>query len=737
MSEKYEHFGKFVIRTPLLSYSGLHVDTDDHSINEILVDKIKKNNYFSEAIYLASPQFHCEVDKLLKGALPNNKEKEKALCGILRYYSRMSTRCTPFGMFAGVAVGDISNSIAIIPKRVNEHHLCVRLDMNYLCALAKDIASLDFVKNRVLYYPNNSAYIVGDKLRYVECTFTKASRIHHISAVDFSFYLDRIMKAAASGITICDLSSSICDDEVSDEEVKNFIYDIIDAQLLVSEIEPTVSGDNPLSHIICKLEKYSDDERISGIVKMLVEIDADLKLMGKTSIPHKTSDYEKVKNKLDILKTKYDDKYLFQADLSLKMEKCELNGAICDDVLDVVSFLCRVNPYGDNNNLARFREAFYNRYEDQEIPLAQVLDTESGIGYLQNTYYGVTPFVDDIVIPGKTSNSYNVSISAYDKVLYDKFIVATKNNDRIIELCDSDFDKINNTTELPNTISAFIQLLDDKHFYMKSLGGSSAANLLGRFCHVDDEIYKLSKDIIEKDECGDDCIYAEIVHLPESRIGNILHRPELRKYEIPYLAQSQLSVDRQIPLDDLMVSVRGDEVRLRSKKYNKKVIPRLTTAHNYSFNSLPVYHFLCDMQCHGKSSGAGFYWGFLEDLSRYLPRVIYKNVILSLQTWRFDKDDVDCIIKNKKENERLGVLHDLLTKYAVVDEVVLEDGDNELYLNLKDDMYLKILIDLIKNRGGFTLKEFLFSETGFVVKNDAGGFTNEIIIPFYKKGGMV
>ena len=101
------------------------------------------------------------------------------------------------------------------------------------------------------------------------------------------------------------------------------------------------------------------------------------------------------------------------------------------------------------------------------------------------------------------------------------------------------------------------------------------------------EIEKLTRTILQREEANQpDCVYAEIVHLPESRIGNILMRPVLRKYEIPYLCGTTLSEEFQIPVTDLLVRIEGDKVVLRSKKLNKQVIPRMTTAHNFSMTTI-------------------------------------------------------------------------------------------------------------------------------------------------------
>jgi hypothetical protein len=108
-------------------------------------------------------------------------------------------------------------------------------------------------------------------------------------------------------------------------------------------------------------------------------------------------------------------------------------------------------------------------------------------------------------------------------------------------------------------------------------GGSCGANLLARFCHTNEKIEQLVKEIAAKEqELMPDVLLAEIGHLPESRVGNILSRPHIREYEILYLSNSDLPEERKIAVSDLILSFRQGRLKLRSKRLNKEIIPRLT-----------------------------------------------------------------------------------------------------------------------------------------------------------------
>src|SRR5262249_53171636 len=139
----------------------------------------------------------------------------------------------------------------------------------------------------------------------------------------------------------------------------------------------------------------------------------------------------------------------------------------------------------------------------------------------------------------------------------------------------------------------------DFQVVLDGVSGPSGARLLGRFCHADRQLHELVAQHVRAEEAlQPDAVFAEIVHLPEGRLGNILARPILRAYEIPYLGRASVPAPRQIPVTDLRVSVVGEQIRLRSARLDRRVIPRLTSAHNFG-RSQGIYRFLCALQAQG------------------------------------------------------------------------------------------------------------------------------------------
>ena len=737
----YKNFNNFIIRTPLLSLNYIQSVFSNNDTTVETIQEICRDPIVNEAFFLASPDLHKQLIKWLNNELTDQKEIENLKFTITKYLMRMGSRCTPFGLFAGYSLGKIGEQTNIELENSNRYYGHLRLDMNYLCSLAMDLAKIPEIKKQIKFYSNSSIYNSGDNLRYVEYQYINTSRNHFIVGVENSEYVRQVLQGAMNGASIKELANLLVDEEILYQEAEGFIDELIESQLLISELEPSVTGQEFLDQIINTLKPLNN---IDDVLKYLHDIKSDIQSICNQTIGTSVNNYTEITNKLSNLNTKYDLKYLFQTDMVVSCKKSELTKNVKDDVIKGIEILNRLTPSWSNANLTKFKEAFYERYEEREIPLSKVLDVESGIGYIQNNGSGdISPLVDDIALPESSSQSEtNLIWNSIQSFLLKKHTEATSKGLKAIEIFDKEIQDFKlNWNDLPPTISTMVEIIEasdedgsDSVIYLSSAGGSSAANLLGRFCHSDDSLFKYVKTITEKEQNNNEnFVFAEIVHLPESRTGNILLRPQLREYEIPYLAKASVSKEKQIPLDDLYISVKhGKKIALRSKSLNKEIVPRLSTAHNYSNNALPIYQFLCDLQTQDLRGGVGFNWSSLANEFSFLPRVKYKNIILSKATWNIKKEDVDDLIKLKNNNEIEDKAKAWKEKFELPDYVLLADGDNELLLNLNNLLCIKTLFSLVKKRSEFQLKEFLFNPEKALVKRGEESFTNQVIFSFYK-----
>ncbi len=740
MKEKMlQNFDKFILRTPLYPSEFLQ-ELLKKDIDETHLKIICNNPVIKEAIFLASPNLYSKIEKWQNGELADKKELTNLPQAIYKYLVRMSSRCTPFGLFAGNSVGEIGGETDLTIPSIKNYRRVTSLDMNYLCSLAQDLLRNKEIRKQTLFFPNNSIYQFGDKLRYTEYYYQNTKRVHHIAAVDNSEYLQTVLKTAKNGAVLNDLADLLVDDEINIEDATEFIHELIDSQLLVAEFEPSVTGEGFLENILDFLKNKQFE---NNTYHFLLEKHKQLSFIDTQPLGVDVNNYLQFANDLNGITTKYELKFLFQSDMVKPCSDLLISRNIVEQIKEGIEVLNKFTLNPSETNLTKYRDAFYKKYEDAEIPLLQALDTESGIGYLQDYSAGsgdYSPLVDNIQLPQRVGQTSRLEWNNIYSFLLRKYINAISEKKYTINLTDEELKELNHNDDLdtlPPTISSMVQLIkleDEFKAVITSAGGSSAANLLGRFCHTDEKIHAHVEEIIKREkDYYQDKIVAEIVHLPESRTGNILHRPTLRKYEISYLAKSSVEKEHQILPEDLYVSVKQNRIILRSKRLNKEIVPRLTTAHNYSFNALPVYQFLCDMQTQDNKRAVGFNWGPLSNLYPFLPRVCYKNLIFSLATWNIQKKDFEHIVKTKDDSILLAEVHKWRMKQNMPEWVALEDGDNELVIKLSNLLSVKTLVSMVRKRQSFVLKEFFEKGENMVVRNEEGAFTNEVIFSFYQE----
>ncbi|GHU61890.1 hypothetical protein FACS1894123_01940 [Bacteroidia bacterium] len=721
----YNSFNQFITRVPHFPFISL----DKEQLKEKMHDK-----QVQEAIYIASPVLYAELQKYQVGEIIDKSEQQRIESAFFRYLSRMSSRCTPFGLFAGCSVGETTGDKTNIVLDAGFSR-STRLDMYFLCALSQELAKQSGIKENLLYYPNTTLYPVGNKYRYIEYQYIKSRRTHRISSVERSLYLDAILKTARKGAKINDFITYLINNEIPADTASEFIQDLIDSQLIVSELSPSVTGGDFLTRIISVLDKVDTNESTLLVIKEIQQILFYLDSKQRNTV----NSYKNIIRKVDEIKIPCEENFLFQVDMTKSVTEARMGTDIIEELQSAMVFLNRITLEGGNAILTQFQQAFYNRYEDREVPLMEVLDPELGIGYPVNTHTGdISPLLDNFFLPGQVNQGGSFQSNDFQSILFKKTIDALSQNKKEIVFNDEDVKNFSiSWIDLPPTIYTLFEIVkteyDNTLIQLKSFSGTCGANLLARFSHTDTKIVQFVNDIIKKEEeLMPNVILAEIAHLPDSRVGNILSRPHLRNHEILYLAHSALSEKQLIYMSDLYLSIRQGRIYLHSKQLNKEIIPRLTTAHYYYNNQMPVYRFLCDMQMQRGRSLIYFNWGYVGNELTFRPRVRYKNTIISLATWIVKIEEMKHLFLEKEENliERAKQWREMI---SLPQYVLLQDGDNELLVDWENGLSIQALFAIIKKRQTVYFTEFLFDPETAVVRDKSGNpYLNECIAVFYK-----
>ncbi|MDB5088855.1 MAG: Lantibiotic dehydratase domain protein, partial [Mucilaginibacter sp.] len=741
----YKFHPKLVLRTPLKPLKS------SFSINEI--KELFSRDEIREALFLSSPDLSVECLKWLNGGYKNKEEETRIIYSLLKYALRLHTRCTPFGLFAGCSVTEWGNDFLLDTENNTRNS---SLDMSLTCALAKDLSEKSFIRPYLKFYPNNSIYEVHDNLRYIEYFYKNKTRINQICSADRSVYLQIIIDKTKNGLYLNEVTNLLVSDEISVEEAEDFINEIVEAQLLVSELEPSITGDELLSQIINILSKISREhpnEPLLDVLSVLTDIQDKLAQIDNKNGNLLNAYFDLIK-KIELLNIPFEKNKLFQTDLFKKIKKKEndvineLNNdgknEIQSAITKALQVLNKLSHKPGKTNLTEFKTKFSARYEFQEIPLPQALDNEFGIGYASHTNESgdINPLLKDLNIPSTLTDEKELKWNKTQSFLFDKLLKAHTEGLFIVTIHENELvDWKSEWDDLPVTMSVMFNLVGKRNgkdiIALKSTGGSSATNLFGRFAPGSAEILSLINEIAEtEDHYYNKSVLAEIVHIPESRTGNVLYRPIFRQFEIPYLSKSTLPTNKQILVNDLYISIRDNQLYLRSKSLNKQVIPRLGNAHNFSHGTLPIYHFLCDMQLNDLRAGLPFDWGVMKYEFKFLPRVEMGNVILSPATWQLKKDDFNALIQEYQQKESISSLLEKVNewqdKFKIPDFVLFTEVDNELLINLKDELSIRMFLSIIKNRYNIVLKEFLYDTKTCINDINGDSYANEFIASLIK-----
>ena len=187
--------GFFVLRTPLLPFTEflqwsegleaprvLHDPAEldaalarDRTLLQARLASICSRPEIREALHLASPGMEANLGAWT--VCPDDKRGRRTEQSLIRYFSRMTGRATPFGLFAGWTVGELGDSTRLELKGRSHYQRHTRLDTGLVHSLARALTESPEVRKELAHHTNPSLYRVADQYRYVETAIRGAARV--------------------------------------------------------------------------------------------------------------------------------------------------------------------------------------------------------------------------------------------------------------------------------------------------------------------------------------------------------------------------------------------------------------------------------------------------------------------------------------------------------------------------------------------------------------------------------
>ena len=680
------------------------------------LSEIASRPEFQGALSVASPDL---LDAL--GERPGDPGVQAA---VVRYVARMAARPTPFGLFAGCGVGEIGERTQIAladPKAWSRH---TRLDADYLDALIRERAGV--LRERLTLKPNDSLHLMGGRWRWVESRLDGFERSHHLVEVADSEHLRVALAVARGGATLAAVADAIAAGGADAGWAASFAGQLLAAQVLVPGLTVQITGRLPLDALIDDLEALGDEGTVAVLRSVRDEL-ASVDAEGPAAGPAR---HEQIAVRLRELNAPVERARLLQVDVSVPPAAATLARSTVEDVIRGVELLQRIAPKAPHSDIDAFREAFRERYEGREVPLLEALDDELGIGFGAQRR-DPAPLLKDVALPARDERE--VAWGPRERRLLELLHRAWAGRAREVTLTKEDLIALerDDPPPPPNALGVTIvpaRTPEGMRIVVAGAAGPSGAALLGRFCHADPALAERVRAHLRAEEALDrDAIHAEIVHLPCGRMVNILARPLVREYEIEWLGRSGAPPARRIAAADLLLSLREDRFILRSRTLRRRVLPRLTSAHNFDRRSPGVYRFLAAVQFDATASGLGWSWAPFDD-APFHPRVRWGRLVLARANWRVGEPELRAL-DQRADVERWRSVQALRERLDLPRWVTVVDSDNPLAIDLDNALSVDAFVRLVRRRQQVLLEELYPGPDELIAEGPDGPRALEIVVP--------
>ncbi len=720
----------YISRNTLLPfewYIKLAEEMDEEKIKDSLV-RIFAMPEVQEALLVSSPDLFNAMKRI--NIYGTSKDSEKLVESLLKYFIRMTTRTTPFGLFSGISIGKFGKETEIECQSLKAYKKRARVDMQWFLDVIKKIESESDIRSNLKVKFNDYTFQNGNRLykpykTYLEHEQINGQLVEVSSSIRYTNQVKLVEKICKEFISVQEVCKKIAskNPEVPFERIQRFVDQLIDNEFLLSELRVPLIGTDALTYVIEILKK--DNQKACEYRKQLIKIKEKIEEYNNTEIG---SGINLLLQIYDLMKNLHQNQNYLQVDMRTAVYKNLLEEQLKDELECFANAMSKFNlPYQASGEMRLFIDIFKEKYGYAAVvPILELLDEDEGLGFPKHSSKNLDYGTDSI--------KQNKILEDLKKKVISEALCQQKRSVDIKNQIMSIADEVDQTDEAMAGIQSFELFLlmhycPDENQYGFTIspivGAYSAGRSIGRFADMFN-IQELNS-LMEKSNESEEFIVAEIFEMPSNnaRVANVYAAKGQCDYQIA-LATGSAKNKINISIKDIYIGLEeNDLLYIYSKTLNKKII----VTSNSMFNPLlgsTVYQFLVNVS-------EMYYNGMINIITKlafwddiYSPRITFGKIVIKPQQWKVSNEDLGA---KEVENERL---EQFLKKWNVPQMVYMGKFDNRLLVNLKNKLHIKEVIAEIKKQGYVFLYEVDYLYGYNVMKDQKKEhYTMEMVVPFW------
>lgn len=590
----------------------------------------------------------------------------KVFFTIWKYFNRAKYRSTPYGTFASFAL--LKNALNNYGETItlNELQKVHRfIDWPYKNQIQFNLT--DLIQQNCLIFSNSSYYSTPTSIRYIACT----DGVFELAEIEEDPFVRRILDACLKPIKVNELIECLNLNEQEKQSLFALLEDMHALQLVFTNYDPNIIGEDYFE----RLNLHAD---------------------------HTLPEY-------------------------LIAEREPVSGQIAENLLqnipDLVQFLHKAVPHIEKPALIDFISRFKKKFEQKEVPLLLALDPEMGVGYDELEQAGDD---DDFVSQFKQKNKSKKAEIELKSVLRKELIAEKFEKGKTLLLNTTHFILNEELKPIPNSFS-FMMSICDELVQVEQIGGATANSLSGRFTLAGQEVLENCIRIAQIEQnANPEILFFDVAYMVEANVDNVNRRRIIYNHQLSIL-NFDTSSD-PLNLCDIMVSVQGDEIILRSKKLGKRIIPKMASAYNYTRSDLSVFRLLCDLQHHAVQTNLNISLEALFPNLDYYPRFQYKNIVLSQARWKIKKDDLFKIKNNEPSVQQCKAY---LLELGVSNYFKAGSSDQTLCFSLNSNEDLVAFIQYAQKQKDFFVEEVILPKESLVQDQALKPYLGQFVVSLF------